>query len=270
MPYKPIRKSYRSKPRRWSIKWWRTKPFWFIVLTGFILATAVYNIFFSPFFQIGEVLISGNKKIDLADLYKVINPYLSKNMLLWETKSIFFVSPTKIEKIISENFPSVTQIKVERKWPDGIKVFIQEREAEAIWCKEPVCFYIDKNGVIFEEVLGNFDKLVIQNKEYKEDLFLGKQVLSKEKIGEVFILRDSFKNELQIDIKEVIFVSPERIDVLTPEGWEAYFNFPVDNLQWQITRLKIILQEEIPVERRPELEYIDLRFGKVYYKYREF
>lgn len=271
MAYRPLKKhpKIKIKPKRQLWRWWRSKPFWAVVLTGVICGVAAYNIFFSPFFQIGEVLIYSNSKVGFEPTFltTVARTELSRNVLFLNTRSIFLLSPDKIEKKILENFPSLAKVEVKRKWPDAIALLVQEREAKAVWCSQSACFLIDGEGVIFEEALDNFNQLIIRHPEYSKEVNLGKQVLSEQEMAEILTLRDALRNELQMDIPELAIVSPERINVLTPDGWEAYFNFPVDDLQWQIMRLKLVLQEQIPAERKPELKYIDLRFSKVYYKY---
>ncbi len=53
------------------------------------------------------------------------------------------------------------------------------------------------------------------------------------------------------------------MNVNTADGWEVYFN-PKGDLNWQITELAAILENRIPLEKRKNLKYIDLRFNKVY------
>lgn len=240
---------------------------WTVFFLSVIGGIAIYNIFFSPFFQIGEVLIYGNGRTLPRELQNFIGQQLSQNIFFFSTKSILFISVGEIENRVLENFPSLAQVAVKRRWPDTLEVRVQEREPKAIWCKETACFLVDEEGIIFEKIADTSDRLVIQSPDYTEELFLGKQVLSGKEMADILLLRDSFKNELQLDIPEVVFVSSQRINVRTPEGWEVYFNFPVNELSWQITRLKLVLQEQIPAERRPGLEYIDLRFSKIYYRY---
>jgi len=55
------------------------------------------------------------------------------------------------------------------------------------------------------------------------------------------------------------------LDVKTAEGWEIYFNLE-ENLSWQLTQLYLLLERKISPEERRTLQYIDLRFNKIYYK----
>ena len=62
-----------------------------------------------------------------------------------------------------------------------------------------------------------------------------------------------------------MLVSNSRFNAKTQEGWEIYFN-PKENLDWQLTELALVLKQKIPPDERKNLEYIDLRFNKVYIK----
>jgi len=70
-------------------------------------------------------------------------------------------------------------------------------------------------------------------------------------------------------VQELLIVSEARFEAKTLEGFQIYFNFQED-LDWQLTKLKAVLEEEISQERRKNLEYIDVRFGNFApYKYRD-
>ncbi len=52
----------------------------------------------------------------------------------------------------------------------------------------------------------------------------------------------------------------EKLTALTQGGWELYFN-PRGDIKWQLTKLKVLLDEKIPPEKRKDLQWIELRFG---------
>jgi hypothetical protein len=96
---------------------------------------------------------------------------------------------------------------------------------------------------------------------------LGEKVID-EKILEFILNSDNkLKEELKINIIEFDLLSQERLNVKTEEGWEIYFDLKGD-LNWQTEKLTLVLENEIPPEKRGDLEYIDLRFTRVYYKYK--
>ena len=71
------------------------------------------------------------------------------------------------------------------------------------------------------------------------------------------------RNDLNLPIEEILIVSEKRIDVETMEEWNIYFN-PKKDLDWQLEEFGILLKEKISLKNRENLEYIDLRFEKIY------
>ena len=78
--------------------------------------------------------------------------------------------------------------------------------------------------------------------------------MEKELLSKILEINTELKN-LEILAKEVLIVSDDRLNVETQEDWEIYFN-PKKDLNWQLTKLKAVLEENYLPK-----EYIDLRFG---------
>jgi len=78
-------------------------------------------------------------------------------------------------------------------------------------------------------------------------------------------IQDKLKNIAGVTTTRAIIVSEERLNIAVSEGWEIYFNTEGD-LDWQIKELWIVLEKQISPEKRKNLEYVDLRFSRVFYK----
>jgi len=89
---------------------------------------------------------------------------------------------------------------------------------------------------------------------------LGDRIIAKEQISKILEIGTKLKDNFKIPIEEILVVSDERLNVKTSEGWQIYFD-PQKDLNWQLTKLSAVLKEEIPPEKRADLEYIELRFG---------
>ena len=263
MKYQRIRKSYRSKPKR---QWWRNKFIWGVALSVCIAGVFSYNFLFSPFFQVRELRVSGNQKTASGELDKLIWSDLGREIFLFQSRSIFLASPDRIEQNVIQMFPRIATAELKRELPDILTATVKEREQVAIWCGEARCFLVDKEGVIFEES-GKEGYFVLQNSGSGEDLRPGQKVILSEKLSRILEVKNRAAADAQLVVNEVFLASDKRINARTGEGWEFYINTS-DDISWQMTRLKLVLAEEIPAEKRPGLEYIDLRFSKVYYKYR--
>lgn len=215
------------------------------ILISVMFGGLFYFLFFSGTFQIEKIIVSG---VEWAPEIKLLVP----------RKNIFLIDTVKIREDILNNFPQIAEAEIKRAFPDAINILVTERIAVAVWCEGGNCFLIDRQGVVFEKAPPEIDLIKI---------FEEKESITQEKLSQLLEIQSKLKKVLDISITEALFVSEQRLDLKTSEGWEIFFNLKGD-LDWQITELRLILEKQIPPERRGELEYINLRFKRVYYKFR--
>jgi len=228
-----------------------------------------YLICFFPVFQIKKVIVTGEKKVLAQDIKKTVKKEIEKNILFFSTKSIFLTRPDKIREVILNNFPQIEDVEVHRGFPDGLDIVVIERIGKAFWCQEKQCFLVDDQGIIFEKVeAGSLPFLKIVSLKKVKDIKLGQQVIEKNLLSQILEIESKIKKDSKIDLDEMLIASNIRLIAKTSEGWQIYFNLEKD-IDWQITELNLVLQQEIPENKRRNLEYIDLRFSKVYYKYKD-
>ena len=263
---KKYRKPHRIKKRK-SI--FVNRFFWFSILILVIANIFFYFFLFSNYFQVKEIIITGQKKVSTKDLKLIVEKKLEKKLLFFRTKSIFLVNLSEIRADILKNFPQVAQIKLQRDFPDALDVIIRERLAVAQWCQER-CFLIDKEGIIFEEISEESNQyLKIKSQNQIFNLNFGKKILESELLTSILEIESKLKENFKIPLEEILVVSEKRFNAKTSEDWQIYFNSKED-LDWQLTKLKTLLEKEIPQERRKDLEYIDVRFGNFApYKYHD-
>lgn len=258
-------KSYR-KPHRYK----KRKPIFrkkFLVL-GFLALVAVgavfYGLFFWKIFWVEKIVVSGEEKVSKEKIESLVEQRLENRILFLKTKSILAVDGGQIEKDILDAFPGISETKVNKRLFDTINVQVIERTGLALWCKDDDCFLLDKYGVIFEEAPLDSELIIIETTQLGE-LFLGKNVIAEDKIVQILAIENKLAETSKISIKKAILVSNDRLDMETAEGWAIRFNLKSD-LDWQLTELKLALEKQISAEKRKNLEYIDLRFSRVYYK----
>lgn len=158
---------------------------------------------------------------------------------------------------------------------------VVERLALVNWCREEQCFSLDIEGIIFKESHLEKGLIKIKDEQNVTPLILGERVIEKDFLDKILEIQSKISEELkmfskaedfsahggQIKLKEFV-ISTERLNVKTLEGWEIYFDLQ-NEIEWQLTKLKMVLEREIPSEKRKDLDYIDLRFGNYsYYKYK--
>ncbi len=84
-------------------------------------------------------------------------------------------------------------------------------------------------------------------------------------MSQILKIKNVLEKEMGINTEKFTLKNPERLNVKTTEGWEIYFDLSGD-IDLALTKLHLLLEKEISPEARKDLQYIDLRFTKVYYK----
>jgi cell division septal protein FtsQ len=255
-------KSYRIKKKSPVFK---RAFFWPAILAFLCLGGLSYFFFLSPFFQIKEINIEGQEKVFEEDILNIINRKTENNLLFFKTKSIFLIDVlTMREDILTAN-PQVLGVTFERHLPSSLNVKISERKPAAVWCHLSECYFIDNLGIAFEKLLENSDLIKIASLNEIENFSLGEEILEKSLVSLVLEIQKKTEEKTGLKLLRAQVGSQNRIDFKTSEGWNVYFNTEED-VDWQITKLALVLEKEISLEDRGDLEYIDLRFARVYYK----
>jgi len=264
---KTYRKPYRIKRKKSIISY---RFFWLGVLFFFFIISIFYFLFFSEVFQVEKIIITGEEKVAKEDLELLVKKKLEKKILFFKTKSIFVIDTQNIKKNILNSFPNIAEVEIGRGFPDALNIVVVERYGLTVWCQGEQCFLLDGEGVIFEEIFDVDSKAIqIKNLVQVSELKLGDKVIEKEKLNQILDIESKLIDNLKIPLTALEIVSKERLNIETLEGWEIYFNSEGD-IEWQLTKLRAVLEEEILPENRKNLEYIDLRFGNLSpYKYKD-
>ena len=245
------------------------KPgFWiFLGIVAFI-STLLYFLLFLDYFQVKTINVFGNEKVSAQDIQSVVLKEVRKNIIFFESKSIFLASLDRINTNIRKEFPEINIIKTKRKLFDTVLVTIEERAPVLVLCglseEKNLCYYLDNKGVAFEKMNGGGKGLTIVRQDGSNTPDLGVEVLSPKLTNQIIEIEGSIGKN--IGIKEVNILSDERMDVETAEGWSIYFSL-VNEMGLQLTKLNLLLEKEISKDERNILHYIDLRFqDRAYYK----
>lgn len=238
--------------------------FLFLVLVG----SLGYFLFFSPMFQVQKIL--AKESASEEEMVALAQKLVPSRVFFLETKSIFLLKRDKMEQLVLEQFPEVENVRVFRNFPSTLVLRVIERKETAQWCTSGSCFALDTNGIIFRsDDSENFMKVVSPSNSQE----LGKRVIEasllsillefQKKLYELDLLKKAETRVLSAHV-----ISEERVNFSLSEGWKIFFN-PQDSLDWQLTKLRLVLEKKVPSEQREALEYVDVRFGnQAYLKYR--
>lgn len=146
-----------------------------------------------------------------------------------------------------------------------------DRVLAAMVCRQPDCFWLNKEGVSFGqggEAGGNI-VIVLEDKTNRE-LKIGAQLVSPETLAKI----DFFKNKLSEDFGLEIRSGETEdshladFDFTVKTGWVLRLNL-AENVYRTLETLKQTLAEIKKTAPTATLEYVDLRIpNKVYYKFK--
>src|SRR6056297_176286 len=254
-----VKNKYR-KPHKIKRKkaFYKKNYFWISIALILIGAELIFLVCFCSFFKIREIKITGNEKIEDQKLTNFVWDKIEKRLLVWSSKSIILANTSRLKEELKISYPYIAEVRINREFPDGLKLDIRKRNPKLIWCSKNKCFKTDKTGIIFDNIIQNKELTLLIDKTRKEIPSLGTKVLNEEEIGKIFDIKERIK-EYNIPISNFV-IEMEKLTLKTKEGWEVYFALEKD-IEWQLTKLKADLEKEISEEQRKKLEYIELRFG---------
>ena len=210
-------------------------------------------------FRLKEIKISGNQQVASKDIISLIG--IGKN--------IFLFNSAKVKSDISKKYLYIETLKIKKEFPDKLSAQVTERTLSAVWCfNDSPCFNTDRNGVIFEELSElPYDYIIIKDFRGGDSPVLGNKIIEPVLLASIRNIAEK-TSEWGITPETLTILSRDRLNLKIVDSGEIYFNLQSD-LDWQLDKLKAVLGQEIPREKRKNLQYIDLRFCNLAaYKYR--
>ena len=277
------------------IYWLRVKIFFIVLLIFSFLSLVYWFLFLSPRLQIKEITIKGfnqdfSKKIELILkqnnlrftpflIYEIFPQYIENN------KSYISFIYSDLKNFILKQHPEIEEIDMDLDIKKGIlTVNIKQRVIDFLLCdqyetvllnqdesvllkEDRDCYYMDKNGIIFEKALetqGSFINQIVFLKTGKRSL--GDEVISQdklEKLDKIFILAKSEESPISIDFLEIKEEDFSSLKIVVNKGFYIFYNLSDDFSEV----LKIIagIKEQKTDNDFSNLEYVDCRYlPKVY------
>lgn len=266
-----ILKPERSKKRLRN--WRKIKRKSPILVSISIVAGLVYLAIFSPVFKIKNISIEGNKNIPFGLLRGEVETKLQeKTFFILPSDSVFIFSPKNLEKDLKEKFKRIETIQARKSFFDILRVSLTEKRGAFRWCRQNGCFLINEQGVAYnipidESILVEEEKTLLTITEFVREL-----PGNNEKIVRDTFIQALWKIHDELGTEIVEFTTPSvlsnKIIIKMKEGWQVAFttNFPIED---QVMNFRALFPNEITLEQKPNLEYVDLTVeGRAYYKFK--
>ena len=214
---------------------------WFVPV---VLAMGlVYLVVFSSFFKITRADIRGTHRLVTADVYFMSGV---------DGKSIFSVSPKKVEKRLEEQVPYIKRAKVKLALPNKVIILIQEREPIVEWDNPRKPMWVSADGTVLAIVGDAFNLMHLYDQDGRAVEKDGK--ISKEYIKGMQILHD----RLQVSD---FTLGRKGLEIHDPAGWEAYFG----GERGLCSRINeyLRLRDKWLIGVHPK--YVDARYDNIYF-----
>ncbi len=233
-----------------------------------MLIALAYLLLFSPLLAIKEIKITAPDGLSniIPKVNDLVNNELEKRFAIFSFKKSFFLLNTEnIKKKIKAMEPAVEDILIKKVPPNTLFLELKERVPQAVWCytqNEP-CYLIDNKGVIFKETVDKNFLMILAETQPSSQIPL--EVISPDKMVQILEILNFFNETLKISPQQFMTDGQEKLNLKTQEGWEVYFPLGGD-IKTALTKLGLLIEKNLPQGKRKNLQYIDLRFSKAYYK----
>lgn len=113
------------------------------------LASFSYVLFFSDYFKIKEVKVSGVQSISSSEIESAVKNALAESTHNYmHPDNYFSLDDGRINQILSENFREIETIKITKEFPNILNIEVKEKNPALIWCRQN-CYLVNEKGVAF-------------------------------------------------------------------------------------------------------------------------
>ena len=246
--------------------------FWLVLLAIIVVATGFCFVIFCPQVQIERIIISGNHEATRSGIEEAVVASITHDLLgigSWHvySKSIFLVNAGHLEKKILNKFAIIDRVNISREFLQTITVDVSERRPVAVFCPSlnvnifgEQCYFLDSSGVIFKTADSTSGQYLIVRQSFIEPIVFGQQIMAQDTMASFLMIDKTLKDNFQIGVKNAIFASDSKINIITNENWYIYLGYgPNYSSSEQITKLNSLLEKGISAQERKDLRYVDLR-----------
>lgn len=261
---------YRRKKKQKPV--FQNRNLWFLVVLVAAAVSLSYFTVFASWIQIEEVRVEGVSQVSPESVLSLVEPRAERSFLGFSTRSIFLFDARGTEALLLDSFPEMSEVSLKRSFPATLVVEITERTQAASWCQDSSCAALDREGIPFKRVgMEGSDSTPVFQSEEPREVLLGEQLMDPELLSLLLDFRESFLERSPSHLLLAGFeLGPgSQVAGITRDGWLVLLDTK-RSMEWQRTKLQLVLEQNIPEERKGDLEYVDLRFGdQAYIKYRD-
>jgi cell division protein FtsQ len=201
----------------------------------------------SPVFRVTEIQVVGNERTSPDSVVETAN-------LLGE--SMFTADLISAQKDLYK-LPLVASVRVEREWPNSLKVVIEERKVWGTWEQGGVAYTIDREGVVLGTSTGVADGLPLIRSSEQGSRRQGDRV-DYQAVDSAAEIYEKLPRQLGTTVTEVSFVAGKGVQVTTANNQTALFG-DSSSIAYKLAVWAALAQQA----QAQKINYttVDLRYG---------
>lgn len=228
-----------------------------LVLVTISLIIAVYTLFFSPVFQIKEVIVDNISPITSLD-----DAIVESSFQYLVNKNIFLNSAHSIRSHGLGSIPRLSDVETTIIYPETVKISVTEKPIVLALPGKNTFSLVNENGVIVKTV-ESLDvpllKVIIHSDESGtlDTFYLNQQLFSPEQVFYLIVGKQAVEEKVGLVITQAEWF-PERQEIhyMTDKGFALWFDIKL-TVDTQLNKLTAIYPE-LQNNNKP-IKYIDLR-----------
>lgn len=200
----------------------------------------------TPYFQVSEIQVEGNALVSTEAL-------IANSGLLGER---MMTVDLKAAQAALYELPLVASARIERKWPHGIRIVIEERQAWGTWEQGGVPYTIDREGVVLGTMAAPEGSPVIRSSQ-QGSRQQGDRV-DYQAVDAAAAIYIGLPQTLGAAVAEIAYVPEKGLQVTTADGETAIFG-DSSSIEYKLAVWAAMATRA----RADHITYttIDLRFG---------
>ncbi len=247
----------------------RTKPNYggrekiMVVVFIFVVIGWIYTFYFSSFFKIRNVMITGLEVIPNGSIEQLLNA---------QDKNIFRLNIKKAIAAVQAAY-FIENVTIKKLYPQSLTIAITEKHPSFEFDTSAHNYLLDANGFVLHEesasgTLRINPSLPLLETADNASFAVRDRGIEQKKIEAITFFITNLKTENNIDIAKTVFsaAEPEVVTFKTTEGFDIITSYRED-VKTQLFKLTAFFKDQ--GEKRKNLLYINARFvDRVYFKFK--
>lgn len=257
----------------------------------FLFVGIIYAILFTPVLAVKNVIIEGNKAITSSEIEEIIISLANRKILKIFNNNLLLINTVEMENAVISRFANIDTIKIEKKFPQTVKVVIKEKPADISWCNKIIiekaadekkvsadgtmaseisqCYLSDEEGVIYKKI-GDGAAAESIKVFRDEPIEIGIKISDENLKNFIRKIFYDLNNKTGLSLAYLYALPPasRELHLVTRENWKIYFDLN-RGAEEQIGVLSAFIKNELKENgnKSADYDYIDLRVvDRIYYK----